>query len=709
MVKQLEKTINSRTMIYREKQLFDTIAIKRALIIALPIIFLVIFFVFQSTPAHGIDPLWKVLKPPFAPGSLGKIISDIWQTMMNLVNSLVLIALVYVAFMNILRVQLDSYAVKKILPTFIMAVILANFSFLISRIVIDFGSVAISIFLLGDTQTNIGSVFDGLVGEQVLPPGSQVPESNYFMYTVSYDIKQLMAISGSILVFILAFIFLIRNYMIYFLVAIAPIAFMAMVLPMTKKYFQQWWSNMFKWVFMPVVSVFWLWLAGRFASAIEPGGIWIIPLGFVGLCFYMAITSPFKIGGAVVSTWAGLGKKAWGATGGRVTKWAGQEAKERASDVALRARLKVARTETYQKTLGDKSAVGKWRTGARSARAVRRLRLEGPQMVREKQEKDAKIDAAYSLANDKRTPLLMKRRMISLIRADNLDERKTYDNWGLQALLDDLKFNADGTLVTSNNNDGSRDAIDKKKRYTEEMRDQMAKIEQIKYLLRRRNQLDPAAERPIADNLITGNPVTINGVPRALEFLDTSPESRGQPAVRNRDIRRLDPSGFGSSAVPMQQTAAPGTQAATTQPTEPEGTEAESPDYHSIADEIHAGLGDLARDLNKDTLAAAIASAMQKVPRDAKGAVTPDNVGLVLSQIPEIRARISGAEPEFWTKMHLSAARVANKQLAAEALLHQQSDRVVENLANLEKQGLEPQQAEPLIKEGEDELKNFHE
>ena len=681
--------------------------LKRQVITILPLVFIACFFVFQAHHAHAawLEPIYKVLKPPFAPGSLGAVIAYIWDTMMKLVNSLVLIALVYVAFMNILRIQLDSYAVKKILPTFIMAVILANFSFLISRIVIDIGNVAISIFLLGfpsttdptghsATTNQVANVFNNLIQDAPKGPKNvdlaSTGATSYAAYILSYIVKQWFLIAGSILVFILSFIFLIRNYMLYFLVAIAPVAFMAMILPITKKYFQMWWSNMFKWTFMPVVSVFWLWLAGQFMYAINAretaGGTWILPLGFAGLCFYMAITSPFKIGGAVVGAWAGLGKKAWGATGGKATKWAGQEAKERASDAALRARLAVARTKPYQKTLGDKSAIGQWRTGVRSARAERRLRLEGPQMVREKQEKDARIDAAYNLANDKRTPSLMKKRMVSLIRTDNLDERKTYDNWGLKALLDDLKFNTNGTLVTSGNNDGSPTAINKKKRYTdtEGMREQMAKIEQIKYLLRRRNQLDPTIERPIADNLISGNAVTINGVPRTLEFLDTSPVSRGQPAVRNRDIRRLDPSGFASSAVPLEQIPTQGAPAEEAGEQTPDERTADLSRTEELLEQILEKTG-----------------RTEEIDKKAADAIKPTGLGVGAAIVPEIDVRIKGIDPAIAEQLRILQTRVAKANGAQALRLQQQQEATLQTVAQQLKSGQSPEEIEKLVAQGQ--------
>lgn len=309
-----------------------------------------LFVLFSPPKAHAaitsilgissIDPIYKVLTPkPDCPkivaaagavgfagnqanasicfSGTGQVVATVWYDIMAVVNSFVLAVLIWVAFMNILRIQMDSYAVKKILPTFIMAIILANFSFLIARMLLDLANIAISAFLTGSQNNSITGAFNTLIGEPVYGPQDiatkiQGYDGNYGGYITVYIIKQLALMVGAFFVAILGFVFLVRNYFLYFLVAIAPAACMSLVLPITKKYFQQWFSQFLKWAFMPVISVFWLWLAGTFVAAtnnpMNTG--WLLPLAFAGFCFYMAITTPFKVGGAAVGAWKKAGD--WG-------------------------------------------------------------------------------------------------------------------------------------------------------------------------------------------------------------------------------------------------------------------------------------------------------------------------------------------------------------------------------------------------------------
>lgn len=309
------------------------------MLIITSVVFTSLAIFFASAPkAHAalptIDPIYKILTPTadckntadavrpaeHCFSGMGATTARIWYDIMAVVNSIVLAALIWVAFMNILRIQINDYAVKKILPTFIMAIILANFSFLIARMLLDVANIAISAFLTGNQSSGVTGAFNKIIAEK--PTGPKDFPGNYAGYITVYILKQFFVGVGAVFVAILAFIFLIRNYFIYFLICIAPAACMALALPISKKYFQQWFSQLLKWMFMPVIAVFWLWLAGEFISAIGPNAHWILPVGFAGVCLYMAITSPFKAGGAAVTAWGNWGKKAWGKTGGQAVKGA---------------------------------------------------------------------------------------------------------------------------------------------------------------------------------------------------------------------------------------------------------------------------------------------------------------------------------------------------------------------------------------------------
>lgn len=290
---------------------------RRYFYILLFFVVIIILLPVQKAFAFDIKPAFEVLSDTNS--GTGAQVKSVWSMIMNLANSVIIILLILVAFSQILRININTYGVKKILPALVLAIIAANFSFLFCRLMIDVANIIISALLQnGDVQ--LGKIsFNGA--------GWASPESmntytavnkNQWGLVLWFVIAQLLVIAGAIAMLILSFLFFIRLWLIYFLVPLAPLAIMATVLPQTKSLFNQWWSNFSKWVFMPVVSVFWLWLGGQWGYSIISSATgntaYLLAFLFSGVCYYLAITTPFKMGGAVMSAWAGLGKKVpkWG-------------------------------------------------------------------------------------------------------------------------------------------------------------------------------------------------------------------------------------------------------------------------------------------------------------------------------------------------------------------------------------------------------------
>lgn len=512
-----------------------------AVIFLMFITFVVVF----NTPQHAHaapwlgEPIYQVLNNTSS--GMGKITAEVWTITMNVVNSFVLALLIYVAFMNILRIQMDSYAVKKFLPTFIMTIILANFSFLIARIILDLGNIVISIFLVGNQENALTGTFDNLVrcndaGDPGCPiaPGSETAGDNYYAVINAYIFKQFFVIAGAIMMFILSFIFLVRNYMLYFLIAIAPLGFLAMALPITKKYFQQWWGTFTKWVFMPVVSVFWLWLGGQFVSAVDTG-YWILPVAFGGLCLYMAITSPFKIGGAAIGAWTKLGKQAWGKTGGQVTGYA----KKRVGEEYGHQKQKVINWASNRAVIPTRRG---WMT-SRQTEAFRRQRFAGPNLVAAKQTDDADARALKTLLDDhasgrRRLPSSIASRYNAQLRKRYMDEASSLRDAGVGTLLDNnLRTLDNGMLAMPTFNQGIG-VFNAEQDPEEALKQHMARIAAVKTTLgKARNNRD--RERLVAalsETQDDGNTRLGQLLGQRIEDADDPMFERGLDTLRALDI-----------------------------------------------------------------------------------------------------------------------------------------------------------------------------
>ncbi|MFA6963181.1 MAG: hypothetical protein WC227_00475 [Patescibacteria group bacterium] len=260
-------------------------------------------------------------------GGVGHEIRSLWITMMGIVNSLIVLVLLFVAFAEILRLNVSTYGIKKILPTLVLAVLAANFSYILCRFIVDVANVMLTLFL---SDTNTKCITEG------------IKVSKFFHADIESIIKDLNAnkaggtsgglltalalvifsIVAAVITLVLAFLFTIRNYIIYLLVIVAPIGFMAMALPQTKTYFGQWWSMMVKWTFMPTVSIAIIWMGGQLLKLSGIGDSPLMGMVLSVAFLVLAIQVPFKLGGPIMQKWGDMGKKAWGSTGGAAAnKW----------------------------------------------------------------------------------------------------------------------------------------------------------------------------------------------------------------------------------------------------------------------------------------------------------------------------------------------------------------------------------------------------
>lgn len=288
------------------------------------VFYTIILVIFLLPKIIHAEALYEVLQST-EPKSLGFEIKTIWKYILDAINMFVIAVLIIIAFAEILHININTYGVKKLLPAILMGVVAANFSMLICRLLVDIANIMVSFFINGPTSSvtsaksgnnsmlsALGSVAQGLT---LTPVDGGPPSAGSIIW---FQIGNLLVFAGAIMVYILSFLFIIRNWIIYFLVPLAPLAFMSQILPQTKSLFGQWWKLFSTWVFMPVVSCFWLFLGGLWFSnsALGKSGV-LLSFAFAGVCYYMAITTPFKMGGAIMGAWGNVGKKAWSATGGK--------------------------------------------------------------------------------------------------------------------------------------------------------------------------------------------------------------------------------------------------------------------------------------------------------------------------------------------------------------------------------------------------------
>lgn len=282
-------------------------------------------------------------------------IVGLWKFFMSAVNYLMLIFLIFTAFANILRINIQVYAIKKILPSLIIGVILANFSLFIAKAIISFDTILVD-FIQGLTiSTNGGKsiagalfnlIFGDIIGMKSLSNiwGGGWLATLFFTPGIGPGIGLLLIgfVFGLVIILGLAgfffwlwFLLQLRGFIILFLVVIAPIAFISLGFPLTQKYFQMWWSQFTKWVFMAPAVLLILALTLIITNAGLGGKIGQIIFTIAGL--YFAAQVPFKMGGYAMAAWGGIGKGIAGLVGRPIKGWAGAEYEARVKKPAMAA------------------------------------------------------------------------------------------------------------------------------------------------------------------------------------------------------------------------------------------------------------------------------------------------------------------------------------------------------------------------------------
>ncbi len=246
------------------------------------------------------------------------IIDAGWHLTSGLVNLAFVLILVFIAIATILR--LESYGLKKLLPKFLLVVLLINFSLVICGAVVDIANIVTKNFLtpdLGTTFLNVffrstpmvGEFFSQLTAEdmpcisgetvtcgtrQLVCPtegkySCTCPIGNAFFCALDSLAQSFTTLSGLIGTLVKAFgailfgffggfvlllyvlLFMIRIIVLWLLAILAPIAWACWILPFTKGYFKTWWNYFLQWAFVGAIGGFFLYLSGVMVGQLELG------------------------------------------------------------------------------------------------------------------------------------------------------------------------------------------------------------------------------------------------------------------------------------------------------------------------------------------------------------------------------------------------------------------------------------------------------
>lgn len=201
-----------------------------------------------------------------------------WTSMRNIANAAFIVFFIIIIYSQMTGAGITNYGLKKLLPKLIISAILVNISFFICQVAVDLSNIF---------GKNIGTIFDSIA-----TPISQTPNDLFdssantgdggFLGFAGIAISVLAAgaavyfmlpfLFGAVLAAIVSlisvgFILVARKAIIVLLVAIAPLAFVAYLLPNTEALYKKWFKIFTSMLMLfPIVGL--LFGAGRLASAV---------------------------------------------------------------------------------------------------------------------------------------------------------------------------------------------------------------------------------------------------------------------------------------------------------------------------------------------------------------------------------------------------------------------------------------------------------
>jgi hypothetical protein len=281
-------------------------------------------------------------------------LENVWKDLRNVAIGLLTLALLIIALANILQIDLEKYGITRMIPHIVISLVMVYFSFFISRLLLDLAS-ALQKFM----ESSMGA--SGLTN--LSAAGSNL-DTNIGVMSADILIIIVTAIIALVAFVWLLFIIIIRKVVIYFLIAIAPVAFIMNILPFTQSLYSQWWQKFWKWVFMGPAIAFCLFLADKFLtsgfgfSAIKgQSSSWIYML-LTAVCLIIAASVPMTLGGDIISQVTNAIKKHGTKVPG-VKSAQGFLKQRSASKDALRNQ----RVTAFRRKVGQGGVVGRWAAG----------------------------------------------------------------------------------------------------------------------------------------------------------------------------------------------------------------------------------------------------------------------------------------------------------------------------------------------------------
>ena len=216
--------------------------------------------------ATGMDWVFNIISGYLKTRPLSTVTSDsmykAWEVMRNFANIAFVIAFMIIIYSQLTSLGLSNYGIKKMIPRLIVAAILVNASYWICAIAIDISNIlgySLQGLFIGLRNTIMGNNANGWdlvswesVTSFILSGGAIAGAAIAGATMITTTLAGSFAVGGVALllapillgafltVIVVLFILAARQAIITLLVVIAPLAFVAYIMPNTEKWFEKW-------------------------------------------------------------------------------------------------------------------------------------------------------------------------------------------------------------------------------------------------------------------------------------------------------------------------------------------------------------------------------------------------------------------------------------------------------------------------------------
>ena len=225
-----------------------------------------------------------VMSPAFnnLPLTHGFVVDAGWVLMRDFANMFFIAAFIVMAVGTMLGV--DKYNWRKILPRFIVAALLVNFTKLFAGVVVDVANIIILFFIQNGIETadpnrGIATQLSDVMQLAKLFSSDQFLNESLGLSKVDAALGNIVSVfiqaavlwSAAITMGLLAITMIIRIIRIWLLVILSPLVVVASILPDLQKHIGAWFQNFFKWTFVGVSITAVVYLAALLAQALIMG------------------------------------------------------------------------------------------------------------------------------------------------------------------------------------------------------------------------------------------------------------------------------------------------------------------------------------------------------------------------------------------------------------------------------------------------------